>query len=198
VSDRLAMLALERANVARPMARLLLVAIALHARDSATPAYPSLSRLSAITGLDRRTVARLIPELEASGDLTVRRDPGASRHHRANRYLVHPGGPRGKAPLEARDGAPPGLGAELGAPVQERGAPVLKARGTAPPELEGTGRTSRENARANGGEPVRWQDGDEKYLNSPSAQIRAKTREAAERAGIDWRARLARTGALAE
>ncbi|MEP7081900.1 MAG: helix-turn-helix domain-containing protein [Chloroflexota bacterium] len=198
MSDRLAMQALERANATRPTARLVLVAIALHARSSSTPAWPSLSRLVRLTGLDRTTVWRLVRELEAAGDLTVHRDPDARRNRTANRYLVHPAGARGTVHLGARGTAHLDLGAELGAQRNDLGAQRNEARWTTHPELEGEREgTRRGNARANGAERAKWQPGDEGKLNSRSELIRRTTRESAEREGLDWRAILEQRGEVA-
>lgn len=72
--------------------RLVLLAIADHVDDDTAQAWPSINRLAARTGLDRRTVQRSIRQLQAQRILTVR--DGGAVWRRADRrtsvYLWHP------------------------------------------------------------------------------------------------------------
>lgn len=83
MSGRLVGRVLREAVSDRPQAVLLLVAIAERAGDDGRGAYPSLATLAAETRLSRRSVMRLLAELEASGDLAILRQPG-----KGNSYLV--------------------------------------------------------------------------------------------------------------
>jgi hypothetical protein len=67
-------------------ALLLMLAIADHASDDGTNAYPSVRRLAQRTRLSERTVQRTIQECEASGELVVNRPD--TREHRPNYYTI--------------------------------------------------------------------------------------------------------------
>jgi hypothetical protein len=67
-------------------ALLLMLAIADHAGDDGTNAYPSVRRLAQRTRLSERTVQRTIQECEASGELVVNRPD--VREHRPNYYTI--------------------------------------------------------------------------------------------------------------
>lgn len=62
-------------------ARLLLFMIAEFAHLDGTGAYPSMATLCHITGMSLRNVQRLINELEASGELSVKRNGGPNKTH---------------------------------------------------------------------------------------------------------------------
>lgn len=83
MSGRLVGRVLREATTRRPQALLVLVAVAEHAGDDGTGAYPSLATLATETRLSRRSVLRLLAELEAGGDLAVIRNAG-----RGNGYVV--------------------------------------------------------------------------------------------------------------
>jgi hypothetical protein len=155
MSGRLMERVLESAS-ARGIPRLVLLAIASHARDEATECWPSLSRLVELTGLDRVTVWKAIEKLEEIGDLTVSRDPQASRHHRANRYLVHPGRARGADHLEGRGADHLELGEESNRLGEERDE--ARCGNHLEPGIEPGREPRRENARADAPEAPRAMD----------------------------------------
>src|SRR5262249_47176486 len=67
---------------ARPIARLVLVALAERA-DKSGRCWPTLRKLSTGTGLCRTAVLKALKELESSGARTITR-----RHRHANRYQI--------------------------------------------------------------------------------------------------------------
>ena len=72
-------------------AKLVLLAIADHAWQDGTNAWPSVERLAKMTGLDPETVRRAVKKAEALGELEVVRKSGgrASKgQHASNDYLL--------------------------------------------------------------------------------------------------------------
>lgn len=89
MSGRLIGKVLRQAATRRPTARLVLIVIAEHAGDNGAGSRVSAETIAKETGLSRRSVLRLIPQLVASGDLSVDHRAGP---HKVHRYVVHPGG----------------------------------------------------------------------------------------------------------
>ncbi|MGH3450223.1 MAG: helix-turn-helix domain-containing protein [Haloechinothrix sp.] len=116
---------------------LMLLAIADHADDDGTNAWPSRTTLAAKTRLDERTVRRVIKRLEAAGQLRVQRGHGRSN---SNRYIVVMANANGDGVHRremgaARPGAvrPPGS-SPWGAVPPEKGAFDPQKGVAAPPE----------------------------------------------------------------
>jgi DNA-binding transcriptional regulator YhcF (GntR family) len=77
----------DHAEVASPLALLVLLALANHADDSGY-CWPSVERIAHLSRTSRRTVQRQLVELETAG--LVVRDIGTGAGH-TNRYRVLPG-----------------------------------------------------------------------------------------------------------
>lgn len=90
-----------------PSQKLLLLAIAKHARADGRGAYPSLRRLEALTGFALSTVCDLLPHLVDAGYLTIHHRQGPNG---TNLYDVHARG----VPV---DGAPEDRARSSGAPL---------------------------------------------------------------------------------
>jgi hypothetical protein len=121
-----------------PAVRSLLLALAEHA-DEGGRCWPSLSRLSRVTELDRRTVTRGLEELEARAFLTRERRPGESTCYQLLLDRPRPGGERTRAPAPAtapRDQGPatPGGVTPPGARDPRSRGVVPLARGETPPD----------------------------------------------------------------
>lgn len=93
-----------------PSLKLLLVALADSANEASNACWPSVARLAAMTGLGERSVRRLLPDLVASGLVTMDHQSG-----RNTRYTLQIGSePR---PLPYGQGCHTGRGAN-GTPVK--------------------------------------------------------------------------------
>jgi helix-turn-helix protein len=68
---------------ARPIERLVLVALAERAAETTGRCWPSVQDLGARTGLNRTTILRALGHLECRGELTIVR-----RHRHANQYHI--------------------------------------------------------------------------------------------------------------
>ena len=71
----------------KPSSKLVAVAIASHAGATSGLAWPSLSTLSAETGLSRRQIVYSVRDLERGGHLTITR-LRVGKANRANRYRI--------------------------------------------------------------------------------------------------------------
>lgn len=92
--------------------KLLLLALADNANDEGL-CWPSVATLGRKTGMDPRTVQRVIGRLAEAGHVTVRTRPNQS-----NDYLLHPKGTPGTAPPP---GSVPPPAERLPPPAQRRG-----------------------------------------------------------------------------
>jgi hypothetical protein len=113
--------------------KMVLVAIASHINETSTKAWPSITRLAKLAGLDRSTVVRVVARLEESGHLI-----GHHRHGRSTEYALNTAqhATSGAARLVAQEHAT--SGAARPALVAPRAPnhpeePSKKGRGDSPP-----------------------------------------------------------------
>jgi hypothetical protein len=132
-------------------ARLLVLSLLTRAdADTATVPLvhsPSLKRLAADTGLDRRTVVRHLAIAEKAGWITPHRSPRAAEELTPNWYQVHLP-PGGTVPLGAERPQGP-----RGRPPPDLGAESHKPRGTVPPNQTTRPKPDRPSARERAARP---------------------------------------------
>ncbi|MGH7685611.1 MAG: helix-turn-helix domain-containing protein [Candidatus Dormibacteria bacterium] len=87
MSDLAVKAALER-DVARPLDKLILVAIAWHADKHGANAYPAMRTLAGYTAAHERTVRRAVQRLTAAGHLRRESRRTAEGRHASYRYSV--------------------------------------------------------------------------------------------------------------